>query len=96
MPRVPLDQIPFSLAEAALLLGISKRRMFDLVARGHVEGAYKTSGDRGHWRLARQQFLSWRDRFVAGEIRIPRNRKATKAPPKKGGLANALRSLELA
>lgn len=96
MPRIPLDEIPLSLVEAAQLLGIRRRRMFDLVSRGHVAGAYKTSGHRGHWRLARPAFLAWREKFMAGEIRIPRNRKATKAPPKRGSLASALRSLEIA
>lgn len=95
MPRIPLEKIPLSLVEGGKLLGLGRRRMFDLVSRGHVDGAYKTSGDRGHWRLDRERFLAWRDKFVAGEIRIPKNRRATKAPPKKGGLANALRALEL-
>lgn len=93
MARVPEHLIPIDLRDAAVMVGVSRNRMYALVVSGHVAGAYRNSGDRGHWRLKRADFLPWLDSFQSGNIKIPRNKRSKRQPPKKGGLAEALKSI---
>ncbi|MFP4017065.1 MAG: helix-turn-helix domain-containing protein [Halanaerobiales bacterium] len=52
------EQLPFSLTVPILaeLMGISKRKVYQLLTNGEIPGAKKLMGQ---WRVPRDRFLSW-------------------------------------
>lgn len=81
---------PMTVTEALEAVGISRNVFLGWLASGHVDGAYRTLGNRGHWRLRRPDFDDWLTRYQLGQIDIPRKRKTARRPPVKGGLRQRL------
>ena len=95
MGKLAAERKPLCIADASTLIGVCRNTLLGWTAAGHVAGAYKTHGNRGHWRFAKPEFLEWLARYQSGEVIIPRKRKTARRPPTKGGLKARLREVSL-